>query len=245
VLIRIDDVHKSYQMGESEVEALAGVSLRVDRGEYVAIMGPSGSGKSTLMNLVGCLDTPSSGSYRLDGTAVDTLDDEALSALRNRKISFVFQSFNLIPQLTVIENVVLPLVYRGTPSAEGDERARRVLDSVGLGARCTHRPNELSGGECQRVAIARALVTEPEVVLADEPTGNLDTRTGGEVMEILGRLHERGTTILLVTHDPAKAKRAERLVQMQDGLIRRELRGADKDRIVHQFEVMTEFPSAG
>jgi putative ABC transport system ATP-binding protein len=241
VLIELDDVHKSYRMGATEVEALAGVTLAIDRGEYVAIMGPSGSGKSTLMQLVGCLDTPTSGHYRLDGTAVDSLDDEELSALRNRKISFVFQAFNLIPQLTVLENVALPLVYRDTPRAEGEELAAKVLASVGLDQRREHRPNELSGGECQRVAIARALITEPEVILADEPTGNLDTRTGEEVMEILAGLHERGTTILMVTHDPSKAKRASRLVQMQDGQVRRQLVGAEKDRVVQQFAAATEF----
>lgn len=241
LLIEIEDVRKSYSMGELEVEALAGVSLSIDRGEYVAIMGPSGSGKSTLMQLLGCLDTPTSGSYRLDGIPIETLDDEQLSSLRNRKISFVFQAFNLIPQLTVLENVALPLTYRDTPRAEAEELAERVLASVALGHRIRHRPNELSGGECQRVAIARALITEPEVILADEPTGNLDTRTGDEVMEILGGLYDRGTTIVMVTHDPARAKRAERLLQMQDGLIRRELRGIEKDRVVHQFAAMTEF----
>ena len=241
MLIEIKDMRKSYRMGEIEVEALAGVSLQIDRGEYVAIMGPSGSGKSTLMQLVGCLDTPTTGSYRLDGIEVASLDDEELSALRNRKISFVFQAFNLIPQLTVLENVALPLVYRDTPRAEGEERAARVLESVGLARRREHRPNELSGGECQRVAIARALITEPEIILADEPTGNLDSRTGEEVMAILGGLHDGGTTILMVTHDPSKAKRASRLIQMQDGRVRRELVGAEKDRVVEQFAAATEF----
>ena len=240
-LIEIEDMRKSYRMGVVEVEALAGVTISIGRGEYVAIMGPSGSGKSTLMQLVGCLDTPTSGTYRLDGIAVDSLDDEELSSLRNRKISFVFQAFNLIPQLTVLENVALPLSYRDTPRGEADELAAGVLSSVGLAARHDHRPNELSGGECQRVAIARALITEPEVILADEPTGNLDSRTGDEVMEILGGLHDAGTTILMVTHDPSKAGYAERLVQMQDGLIRRELTGADKDQVVRQFASMSAF----
>jgi putative ABC transport system ATP-binding protein len=244
-LIELEGVRKSYPMGETRVEALAGVSLCIDRGEYVAIMGPSGSGKSTLMQLLGCLDTPSSGSYRLDGTPVDTLDDDALSALRNRKIAFVFQAFNLIPQLTVLENVALPLYYRDTPRAESETRAASLLASVGLAHRVGHRPNELSGGECQRVAIARALVTDPEVILADEPTGNLDSRTGREVMEILGGLNQRGTTIVMVTHDPSKAKQAERLIQMRDGRIRRELRGAAKDRVVHQFEAIEELPTGG
>jgi putative ABC transport system ATP-binding protein len=244
-LIEALDIRKSYPMGETRVEALAGVSLRIDRGEYVAIMGPSGSGKSTLMQLLGCLDTPTSGSYRLDGTAVDGLDDDALSALRNRKIAFVFQSFNLIPQLTVLENVALPLCYRDTPRAEGESRAERMLASVGLSQRTGHRPGELSGGECQRVAIARALVTEPEVILADEPTGNLDSRTGQEVMEILADLNRRGTTIVMVTHDPSKAKQAERLIQMRDGRVRRELRGAAKDRVVHQFEAIEDLAGSG
>jgi putative ABC transport system ATP-binding protein len=244
-LIEISQVHKSYPMGETRVEALAGVSLQIDRGEYVAIMGPSGSGKSTLLQLLGCLDTPSAGSYRLDGTAVDSLDDDALSALRNRKIAFVFQSFNLIPQLTVLENVALPLFYRETPRVEAEDRARQMLASVGLARGVDHGPSELSGGECQRVAIARALVTDPEVILADEPTGNLDSHTGQEVMEILGGLNRRGTTIVMVTHDPSKAKQAGRLIQMRDGRVRSELRGAAKDRVVHQFEASLEAADGG
>jgi putative ABC transport system ATP-binding protein len=244
-LIDVEEVRKAYAMGETRVEALTGVSLRIDRGEYVAIMGPSGSGKSTLLQLLGCLDTPTSGHYRLDGTAVDTLDDDELSALRNRKIAFVFQSFNLIPQLTVLENVALPLFYRDTPRAEAESRAERTLASVGLAQRTRHRPSELSGGECQRVAIARALVTDPEVILADEPTGNLDSRTGQEVMEILGELNRHGTTIVMVTHDPSKAKQAERLIQMRDGRVRRELRGASKDRVVHQFEAIEGIAGPG
>jgi putative ABC transport system ATP-binding protein len=238
-LIELEDVRKSYRMGDTDVDALAGVTLSIDRGEYLAIMGPSGSGKSTLMQLVGCLDTPSAGSYRLDGTSVDRLDDEELSALRNRKIAFVFQAFNLIPTLTVLENVALPLSYRNTPRAEAAQRAAGMLESLGLADRHKHRPNELSGGECQRVAIARALVTEPEVILADEPTGNLDTRTGEEVMEILGGLHDSGTTIVIVTHDPSKARRAQRLVQMQDGRIRRELSGEQMDRVTQPFAAAT------
>ena len=239
-LIELEDVRKSYRMGDVDVEALAGITLSIDRGEYLAIMGPSGSGKSTLMQLVGCLDTPTTGSYRLDGTAVDCLDDEELSALRNHKIAFVFQAFNLIPTLTVLENVALPLSYRDTPRAEAEERAAAVLVSIGLADRHKHRPNELSGGQCQRVAIARALVTEPEVILADEPTGNLDTRAGEEVMEILGGLHDSGTTIVIVTHDPSKARRAQRLVQMQDGRIRRELAGEQKDLAIQQVAVVHE-----
>jgi putative ABC transport system ATP-binding protein len=238
-LIDLDDVRKSYGMGGTDVEALAGITLSIDCGEYIAIMGTSGSGKSTLMHLIGCLDTPTTGSYRLDGIAVHRLGDEELSALRNRKIGFVFQAFNLIPTLTVLENVALPLSYRDTPRAEAEERAAAMLGSVGIANRQAHRPNELSGGECQRVAIARALVTSPEIILADEPTGNLDSQTGEEVMEILGELHDSGTTIVIVTHDPSKAKRAERLVQMQDGRIRRELTGEQKDRVVQQFAAAT------
>ncbi len=239
MLIRVQDVRKSYPMGDTEVKALRGVSLSVQRGEYVAVMGPSGSGKSTLMHLIGCLDRPSSGHYWLDGTAVEGLDDESLSELRNRKVSFVFQSFNLISQLSVLENVEVPLIYRGTERVEREERAAEVLASVGLGHRRNHRPNELSGGECQRVAIARALVTQPDLILADEPTGNLDTRTGDEVMDILGELNDDGTTVLMVTHDIVKAKYARRLVQMSDGRIERELEGEEKDQMIRQFESVT------
>jgi putative ABC transport system ATP-binding protein len=240
-LIRIEDLRKVYQMGETEVQALRGVSLTVEHGEYVAIMGASGSGKSTLMQLIGCLDTPTSGHYWFDGTEVSQLSDDEMSALRNHKIAFVFQSFNLIPQLTVMENVELPLTYRDMERHAREDRAEVVLDALGLWHRREHHPNELSGGECQRVAIARALATEPQLVLADEPTGNLDTRTGEEVMEILDRLSDDGTTIVMVTHDPGKARRAGRLIQMQDGMIQRELVGVDKDRMMAQFESITHF----
>ena len=244
MLIRVEDITKTYMMGESAVRALRGVSVSIDRGEYVAIMGPSGSGKSTLMHLIGCLDRPSTGNYWLDGTAVRDLDDERLSALRNRKISFVFQSFNLISQLSVAENVEVPLIYRGTEKNQRTEMAARVLGSVGLADRRNHRPNELSGGECQRVAIARALVTEPDLILADEPTGNLDTRTGEEVMNILGSLNEAGTTIVMVTHDVLKAKYTERLIMMSDGKVDRQLVGAEKDHYIEQFEAMVAAPAA-
>ena len=227
-LILLEDVHRSYPMGHGEVRALRGVSLRVERGEYVALMGPSGSGKSTLLQLIGCLDRPSRGRYRLDGTAVDDLGDEALSRLRNRKIGFVFQAFFLIPQLSVAENVELPLVYQGVERPQREARAAQVLASVGLGERRSHRPRELSGGECQRVAIARALVSSPDLILADEPTGNLDSRTGEEIMDLLGGLNDQGVTVVLVTHDVAKARRARRVILMQDGEISRELVGAER-----------------
>ena len=210
-------------MGDTLVHALRGVSFEVDRGEFVAIMGPSGSGKSTLMHLLGCLDRPSVGSYALDGTLVENLDDVELSRLRNRKVGFVFQAFNLIAQLTVLENIEVPLIYMGLERAQRHEMSKTVLEAVGLGHRGNHRPNELSGGENQRVAIARALVTKPDVIFADEPTGNLDTKTGREIMQILKELNERGTTIILVTHELDKAKWARRLIHMQDGKVLREL----------------------
>jgi putative ABC transport system ATP-binding protein len=218
-LIELDDVRKTHPMGEREVHALAGVSLRVARGDYLAVMGASGSGKTTLLHLIGCLDRPTSGSVRLDGTDLAGLGDDELSGLRSRRIGFVFQAFHLIPQLSVAENVELPLIYQGVDRTRRVERSRRMLESVGLGERWAHRPSELSGGECQRTAIARALVAEPDVLLADEPTGNLDSRTGDEIMEILAGLHGRGVTIVLVTHDPARAKRAQRLIEMRDGRI--------------------------
>jgi len=221
-LIEVEGVRKTHRMGERDVHALAGVSLSVARGDYLAVMGASGSGKTTLLHLIGCLDRPSSGRIRLDGTDVSGLDDDALSELRSRRIGFVFQAFHLIPQLSVAENVELPLVYQGVDAPRRTERARRVLASVGLAERADHRPSELSGGECQRVAIARALAAEPDVLLADEPTGNLDSRTGDEIMDLLAGLHAGGVTIVLVTHDPAKAGRARRRIEMRDGRIVRE-----------------------
>jgi putative ABC transport system ATP-binding protein len=219
MLISIQDVHRSYRMGANEVTALRGVTLQIDQGEFVSIMGPSGSGKSTLMHLLGCLDRPTAGRYELDGTAVQSLADVELSRLRNRKVGFVFQSFNLIPQLTLIENVELPLVYSGILRDERRNRAVRMLAAVGLEKRVDHKPTELSGGECQRAAIARALVNEPPLVLADEPTGNLDSRTGIEIMKIFEGLHRSGTTLVIVTHDPEVAKWSERVVSMRDGCI--------------------------
>lgn len=238
MLVEVKDLARTYVMGDSEVQALRGVSLGVDRGEFVAIMGSSGSGKSTLMHLLGCLDRPTSGTYALDGTPVEKLSDVELSRLRNRKIGFVFQSFNLIPQLSVIENIEVPLIYMGIERARRPELCKEVLDAVGLSHRGDHRPNELSGGENQRVAIARALVTKSEIILADEPTGNLDSKTGAEIMEILQGLNERGTTIILVTHEIEKAKWARRLVQMKDGRILREFTSTEKAQLVDLFQSM-------
>jgi putative ABC transport system ATP-binding protein len=227
-LIELEDVHRSYAMGHGAVRALRGVSLRVERGEYVAVMGPSGSGKSTLLQMIGCLDRPSRGRYVLDGTPVAELDDEELSRLRSRKIGFVFQAFHLIPQLDVAENVELPLVYQGVDPASRAQRSAEVLAQVGLSGRSAHRPRELSGGECQRVAVARALVASPDLLLADEPTGNLDSRTGEEIMDLLDALNAKGVSVVLVTHDLAKARRARRVVLMQDGAIAREFVGDER-----------------
>jgi putative ABC transport system ATP-binding protein len=220
-LIELDDVCKTHHQGGREVHALRGVSLRVARGEYLAVMGASGSGKSTLLYLIGCLDRPTRGSVRLDGDDVGQLDDASLSRLRSRRIGFVFQAFHLIPQLSVAENVELPLLYQGVQRVQREQRARDMLDRVGLAVRSQHRPNELSGGECQRVAIARALVAEPDLLLADEPTGNLDSQTGDEIMQILAGLHAQGASIVLVTHDPGRAARAQRLIEMRDGAMLR------------------------
>ena len=215
--IVVEDLHRSYPMGEARLAALRGVSLSIERGEHVALMGPSGSGKSTLMHLIGCLDRPTSGSYRLEGRPVEGLSDEELSALRNRTIGFVFQAFYLIPELSVLENVETPLLYRGVGAAERGERAARALEAVGLSGRSRHRPVQLSGGERQRVAIARAIVGEPSILLADEPTGNLDSRTGAAITELLETLHAGGATLVVVTHDPALAARAGRVLQLRDG----------------------------
>jgi putative ABC transport system ATP-binding protein len=217
--IAIRDVEKTYSTGALEVHALRGVTFTVKRGEYVAIMGPSGSGKSTLMNLIGCLDRPTRGTYRLDGTDVGTLDDDALAAIRLRKLGFVFQGFNLLARTTAIKNVALPLFYAGISQRERDLAAGRMLTEVGLGDRGTHKPNELSGGQQQRVAIARALVNDPAVLLADEPTGNLDSQTSGEIMDLFAKLNASGRTIIMVTHDPETARHAKRIIRVRDGLI--------------------------
>ncbi len=218
-LIEISDVRKIYEMGSTEVNALDGVSLHVRKGEYLAIMGPSGSGKSTLMNIVGCLDTPTSGSYKLRGTEIRERDDDELARIRNQEIGFIFQTFNLLPRADALHNVELPLIYAGRPAKERRERARGMLEMVGLGDRAHHRPNELSGGQRQRVAIARALVNGPSLVLADEPTGNLDSKTGLEIMALLDDISRRGNTVILVTHEEEVADRAHRIVRLRDGRI--------------------------
>jgi putative ABC transport system ATP-binding protein len=219
-LIDFKDVHKTYDMGvEAQVRALDGVSITIRPGEYVAVMGPSGSGKSTLMNLIGCLDTPSSGSYRLKGREIGTMGDDELAHIRNREIGFIFQTFNLLPRTDALQNVELPLIYSGIPRRERHERAKRALEAVGLGDRMHHRPNEMSGGQRQRVAIARALVNQPSILLADEPTGNLDSKTGDEIMALVDRLHAEGNTIILVTHEEELAQRAARVVRLKDGKI--------------------------
>jgi putative ABC transport system ATP-binding protein len=228
-LIRLEDISKVYRMGDVHVHALRGVSLSIDEGEFVAIMGPSGSGKSTLMNVIGCLDQPSGGNYWLDGTDVGRLNDNQLASIRNRKIGFVFQTFNLLARTTAFQNVTLPLIYAGIGSRERRDRARSALEAVGLGDRLHHRPNELSGGQQQRVAIARALVTEPAIILADEPTGNLDSRSGEEIMRIFHQLNaERGITVLFVTHDPDIAAETRRIVRIHDGLIHSDESRGDK-----------------
>ncbi len=220
MLIRTENVTKTYDLGTAQVRALRGVSFGIERGEYLAIMGPSGSGKSTLMHILGCLDTPTSGQYFLEGQEVSGLSGRALARVRNKQIGFVFQNFNLLPRIDLVSNVSLPLVYRGSTSrADRRRTARRHLDSVGLGHRLRHRPNELSGGERQRASIARALVNEPSIVLADEPSGNLDSKTGQEIMAILDRLSDEGRTVILVTHDANVAAHARRIVQIEDGAI--------------------------
>jgi putative ABC transport system ATP-binding protein len=217
--IKTEALVKVYQMGAEQVRALCGIDLEIRRGEYVAIMGPSGSGKSTLMNLIGCLDSPSSGKYWLAGQLVSELDDDELAYIRNKEIGFVFQTFNLLPRATALHNVELPLIYSGTPAAERLQRAKAALEQVDLAGRMYHKPNELSGGQRQRVAIARALVNQPSILLADEPTGNLDSKTGEEIMAVFEKLHEQGNTIILVTHEPDIAEHAWRVIHIRDGVV--------------------------
>ncbi|MEI6880977.1 MAG: ABC transporter ATP-binding protein [Bacteroidota bacterium] len=218
-VIDIQKIGKTYRIGTQEVNALLSVDLQINKGEYVALMGPSGSGKSTLMNILGCLDTPSRGSYKLNGTDVSNMSDNELAEIRNKEIGFIFQTFNLLARNTSLDNVALPLVYAGVSKKERSEKAAKALASVGLGDRMEHKPNELSGGQRQRVAIARALVNQPAIILADEPTGNLDTKTSHEIMDLLEEIHQKGNTVIIVTHEEDIAKRAKRIVRLRDGLI--------------------------
>ena len=218
-VIDIKDISKTYVMGEQMVRALRGVSLQIAKGEYVALMGPSGSGKSTLMNMLGCLDTPSSGTYILNGADVSRMADDELAGIRNKEIGFVFQTFNLIPRISSLDNVALPLVYAGFSGSKRRARAQEVLESVGLGTRVHHKPNELSGGQRQRVAVARALVNSPSIILADEPTGNLDSKTSIEIMALFEEIHKKGNTVILVTHEPDIAAHAHRIIRLRDGVI--------------------------
>jgi len=225
-MITTQDLWKTYVMGSEEIHALRGVSINIEKGEYVAIMGPSGSGKSTLMNLIGCLDTPTRGSYMLNGKEVGSMNDDELARIRNEEIGFVFQTFNLLPRATALHNVELPLVYAGVSGKERLERAKTALDKVELSQRASHRPNELSGGQRQRVAIARALVNNPSILLADEPTGNLDSKTGEEIMGVFKKLHASGNTIILVTHEPDIAAHAHRVISIRDGQVEKDVRQA-------------------
>ena len=222
MLIEVSNLEKTYVIGTVEVNALQGVNLNIQQNEYVAIMGPSGSGKSTLMNIIGCLDTPSKGEYKFVDNYVSQMNDDQLAEIRNRQIGFVFQTFNLLPRANALHNVELPLIYAGVPSAKRRALAKEALERVGLGDRMNHKPNELSGGQRQRVAIARALINKPSIILADEPTGNLDTKTGEEIMVIFEELHEQGNTIILVTHEEYIAEHANRIVRLRDGVIERD-----------------------
>jgi len=222
IVIHTEDLWKTYEMGTEHLHALRGVSITIHKGEYVAIMGPSGSGKSTLMNLIGCLDTPTRGNYWLAGRLVSQLDDDELASIRNQEIGFVFQTFNLLARATALHNVELPMIYNGTPSEERLDRAKKALAQVDLSERMMHRPNELSGGQRQRVAVARALVNNPSILLADEPTGNLDSATGAEIMALFARLHQTGNTIILVTHEADIAEHAHRVIRVRDGKVERD-----------------------
>ena len=226
-LITIKEIGRKYVIGSEVIHALKSVSLDINKGEFVALMGPSGSGKSTLMNILGCLDTPSSGTYVLNGTDVSRMTDDALAEVRNQEIGFVFQTFNLLPRSTALDNVALPLIYAGTSKKDRDARAAKALENVNLGNRMDHKPNELSGGQRQRVAVARALINDPSIILADEPTGNLDTKTSIEIMGLLEEIHSKGNTIILVTHEEDIAQHAHRIVRMRDGLIENDYLNTD------------------
>src|SRR5882672_4786003 len=240
VVIDIENITKDYVMGEEVVRALRGVSLKIHRNEYIAVMGPSGSGKSTLMNMLGCLDTPTSGRYEFNGKNVAEMNDDELAAIRNREIGFVFQTFNLLPRSTSLRNVELPLIYAGIDPDTREEMAAHVLHEVGLGDRMNHKPNELSGGQRQRVAIARALVNHPSIILADEPTGNLDSKTGDEIMALFDELHAKGNTIIVVTHEPDIAEFAHRVVHIRDGII-----ASDEPNTPRVFEPHAAAPATG
>ena len=232
-VISVNDLQKTYQMGATKVHALKTITLDIERSDFVALMGPSGSGKSTLMNLLGCLDTPTAGDYFLNQTNVSTMTDSELAEIRNKEIGFVFQTFNLLPRLSALENVALPLVYAGMSKSKRSERARDVLSQVGLGDRVDHKPNELSGGQRQRVAIARALVNNPSIILADEPTGNLDTKTSIEIMSIFEKIHNDVNTIILVTHEPDIAEHAHRIIRLRDGLVETDERNENVVTVDH------------
>jgi putative ABC transport system ATP-binding protein len=235
-VIQLDNIRKDYFLGKVVIEVLKGISLTIARNEYVALMGPSGSGKSTLMNIIGCLDSPTAGNYILNGQAVSGMTDNSLADIRNQEIGFVFQQFNLLPRLTALENVALPLVYAGIAKKQRTERAKQVLDMVSLADRSHHKPNELSGGQNQRVAIARALINDPALILADEPTGNLDSKTSEEIMHIFEKIHAAGNSIVLVTHEEDIAAHAARIVRLKDGLIESDRLRASIDRSVAQSE---------
>ncbi|MBK6937903.1 MAG: ABC transporter ATP-binding protein [Chitinophagaceae bacterium] len=232
-MIHLDNIRKSYFMGRQELPVLMGISLDIFKNEYVALMGPSGSGKSTLMNIIGCLDTPTGGTYILNNNDVSKMRDNDLAEVRNKEIGFVFQQFNLLPRLTALENVALPLVYAGIGKKQRTEKAKQVLEMVNLTDRSHHKPNEMSGGQCQRVAIARALVNNPSLILADEPTGNLDTKTSYEIMEIFNKIHENGNTIVLVTHEEDIANHAHRIVRLRDGIVETDKKNEHTGKYVH------------
>ena len=239
-LITIKEIGRKYVIGSEVIHALKSVSLDINKGEFVALMGPSGSGKSTLMNILGCLDTPSSGTYILNGTDVSHMTDDALAEVRNQEIGFVFQTFNLLPRSTSLDNVALPLIYAGNSKKDRDARAAKALENVGLGNRMDHKPNELSGGQRQRVAVARALINDPSSILADEPTGNLDTKTSIEIMGLLEEIHSKGNTIILVTHEEDIAQHAHRIVRMRDGLIENDYLNTDIKNVSPRLQALKE-----